>query len=146
MAATEYISSVLYTHRHTQTQRRNTQSVFAWISKPSAHPLDLKSKVLCLGHNGEPARPRVKVSSPSLLVRGRSNQRGESSLHEISFDAANSHERVRHRGSARVEAVRRVRRRSVALLVEAATEGARVRRRRAHAGPLLLVVRATALP
>lgn len=89
----------------------------------------------------------MKVPSPSLLVRGRSNQRGESSLHEISLDAANSHERVRHRGSARVEAVRRVRRRSVALLVEAATEGARVRRRRAHAGPLLLVVvRTTALP
>lgn len=53
----------------------------------------------------------MKVPSPSLLVRGRSNQRGESSLHEIPFDAANSHERVRHGGSARVEAVRRVRRR-----------------------------------
>lgn len=91
----------------------------------------------------------MKVPSPSLLVRGRSNQRGESSLHEISLDAANSHERVRHRGSARVEAVRRVRRRRrrVALLVEAAAERARMRRRRAHAGPLLLVVvRTTALP
>ncbi|WVZ10378.1 hypothetical protein V8G54_014908 [Vigna mungo] len=81
----------------------------------------------------------MKVSTPSLLVRGRSNQRCESSFDEISLNSANSHERVRHRRSARVEAIRGVRRRRVALLVEAAAEGARVRRRRAHARPLRLV-------
>lgn len=92
----------------------------------------------------------MKVPSPSLLVRGRSNQRGESSLHEIPFDAANSHERVRHGGSARVEAVRRVRRRRGGArvseaLVEAAAEGARVRGWSTQAGSLLLHLLATLL-
>lgn len=105
------------------------------------------SNFLCFGHNGEPARSRMKVSSPFLLMRRRTNQSGESSFHEISLNAANSHERVRHRGSASVEAVRRVRRRHhvAHLLVEAAPEGARMGGRGTHARALRLVVRVVAL-
>ncbi|CAI0542610.1 unnamed protein product [Linum tenue] len=85
-----------------------------------------------LGHGSEPARPGLEPRAAPLLVGARPDQRRQRSLHQIPFHAADPHQRVRHRGSARVEAVvRRVRRR-VLVLVEAAAEGPRVVRRRAH--------------
>lgn len=80
-------------------------------------------------------------------MRGRTNQRGERSPHDLPFHAADPDKRVRHGGSARVEAVRRVRRGGVCAeaFVETASERARVRRRRTHARPLLLLMSLTAL-
>ncbi|GMN47414.1 hypothetical protein TIFTF001_016591 [Ficus carica] len=63
------------------------------------------------GHDGETARPRLEGAAPPLLVRGGTDQRRQGSLHQIAaFDTADSHDRVRHRRSTRVEAVRRERR------------------------------------
>lgn len=94
------------------------------------------------GHERQPARLSPEVAAAALLVRRWPDQRRQGSLHEVAFHTAVFHERVRHRRPPHVEPIRRIllrRRARAEVLVEAAPERARMRRWRAHAGPLLVV-------
>ncbi|CAN6699844.1 unnamed protein product [Malus baccata var. baccata] len=92
-------------------------------------------------HGGEPAGAGTEIGSSPLAVGGGADQSGQGAPHEIAFDAAYSHERVRHCGSARVESVLRVGRGGGdvgVVLVEAAPEGAGVSGWGTHTGALRL--------
>lgn len=94
------------------------------------------------GHQRQPARLSPEVTAAALLMRRWPDQGRQGSLNEVAFRAAVFHERVRHRRPPHVEPIRRIlrwRRARAEVLVEAAPERARMRRRRAHAGPLLVV-------
>lgn len=100
-----------------------------------------QSLLFRFGHDRKTTRSRGERGSSLLLMRRRTNQRGESTFHPLTFNASDSHERVLHRGAPHdVEAVRRKRtwwRRVVVVLVEAATERTGMRRRRTHTRSLL---------
>lgn len=62
-----------------------------------------------LRHGGEPAGPGAEVGAAALAVGGGTDESCQGAFHDLAFDAADPDERVRHRRSARVEAVLRVR-------------------------------------
>lgn len=68
-------------------------------------------------HNGEPARPWLEVTAPSLLVRRRTNQSRQRSLHQITFHSSDSHKRIRHRRSPSIQSVRAKRHRTLVTIV-----------------------------
>lgn len=93
------------------------------------------------GHDGEAGGARTEILPPPLLVGGRTDKGGECAPNPLALDGPDPNQRVRHRGSAGVEAIRRRgrrRRRAVVreaeALVEAAAEGAGVGGGGAHAG------------
>lgn len=55
-------------------------------------------RVIGFGHDGEPARSTLEISTSALLMRWRTNQSCQSSFDQITFYRTDSHERVRHSG------------------------------------------------
>lgn len=127
------INSVQFHPKKNQKNRTN----YRFLAQ-NLQELIRNSQIFRLRHDGKPTRTRLKIGTAALLVRRRSNQSGQSSLHQISFYSTNPHQRVRHCRSPEIQAPARLmkRRRLVTaipqILVQRATERARVRRRRAH--------------
>lgn len=89
------------------------------------------------GHDRKPARSRPKIITPLLFMWRTSNQSRQCSPNELFLNATDSHKRVRHGPSPRVETFRRLSHRRARVLVEAAPEWARVPWWRAHTCTLL---------
>lgn len=103
--------------------------------------LGVAESITGFGHNGEPTRPWLEVTPPSLLVRRGTNQCRQRSLHQITFHSSDSHKRIRHRRSPSVQSVRVIRRHTVVttvtisctrVLVQTTPKRSRMRRRRAE--------------
>lgn len=100
------------------------------------------SQILRFRHDWKPALPRTEIRSAPLTVRRRPDERRQGPLHQIAFNSSDSDQRVRHRRSPSVEAIRWVRSRRLRRMafVETTPERTRMRGRRAHAGPLLVAL------
>lgn len=119
--------------------RRNLRSEMLQLTRKLTNLFDLNSEIVCLGHDRETTPSRLEPGSPPLLMRRRSNQSRQRSLHPLTFDATDSNERVRHRRSTHVQTIRKVRRRIVIstiaeILVKAASERSWMIGWRTHTG------------
>ena len=100
------------------------------------------SRILSFCHSRESTRSWMKISSSFLLMRWRTNQRCKRSFHKISFNTTNSHKRIRHSRSTRVESILRIRSRCggawTKAFVKTTPKRTRMRRRRTHASSFRL--------
>lgn len=105
-------------------------------------PKSSPSQIIGFRHDWKPARSWTEIRSSSLTMRGRSDERRQSSPQYIAFNSSDPNQRVRHRRSPSVEPIRRVRSRRLRLnaFVETTPERTRVRGWGTHAGPLLVAL------
>lgn len=103
-----------------QLRSRSRPAYHAKTKAKTKPTCDVKSNIFRCRHNTESTRPRLERGASPLMMRRWTNQISQRSLHPLSFNATDSHKRIRHSGSPHIQAIRLIRPRSVTMTVDSA--------------------------